>query len=563
MHMRVGGGSLGPRFPLTRSPRLRRQVPAPSTSVGDAHSWRCCASCVDGVDPRESSDVDAAHTQGYLSKVPGGLEKLLPQWQDFYNNYRNAVANSGVAGANEQLVAKVQATIADTVTLQFMQPYTFPSKHERLLAPYNYFDFGQRYVSTLVNFDKVRRPSSPSELARSQAREGKRAPAWPARGGSGRAQQEQRHQHRRSHRGGIPPCRVSPLVTQRTHLSRPQTPPPTPPCASTCPCPQSVLGHRERWDQVASWLAQGHNVVLLANHQTEADPGVFAHMLLASHPRLAQDVIYVAGDRVVTDPLCKPFSMGRNLFCVHSKKHLDDVPELKAAKMDTNRKTLVAMQRALNAGGTLVWIAPSGGRDRPKGEPARTSPDPFDPAAVELMRNLSARAKQPGHLVPMAMFSYPIMPPPVTVDKSIGERRITNFSPVGISICEELDVAKVLAGAPADDKEAQQRVRTSLSIASRAREGGGDGRVPRSPRSTCWRGGQPGPHPRDVTLRAADWDPLAWTLACPCFPPVRHRAAQVLAKAAEEAVRAEYDLLEKAIFDPSARGTTYTQPWKQ
>jgi glycerol-3-phosphate O-acyltransferase len=95
-------------------------------------------------------------------------------------------------------------------------------------------------------------------------------------------------------------------------------------------------------------------VVLLANHQTEADPGVFAHMLkdrwgsrglvqdrgcgrspvaihhgppfLATlnplllsqscacrHPNMATDVIYVAGDRVVTDPLCKPFSMGRNL----------------------------------------------------------------------------------------------------------------------------------------------------------------------------------------------------------------------------------------------------------
>lgn len=38
--------------------------------------------------------------------------------------------------------------------------------------------------------------------------------------------------------------------------------------------------------------------------------------------------------------------------------------EPQAAKMETNRKTLVAMQRALNAGGTLIWIAPSGGRDR-------------------------------------------------------------------------------------------------------------------------------------------------------------------------------------------------------
>ena len=56
--------------------------------------------------------------------------------------------------------------------------------------------------------------------------------------------------------------------------------------------------------------------------------------------------------------------MGRNLFCVHSKKHLDDVPELKAERMATNRRTLKAMQTGLNEGGKLLWIAPSGGRDR-------------------------------------------------------------------------------------------------------------------------------------------------------------------------------------------------------
>jgi hypothetical protein len=48
--------------------------------------------------------------------------------------------------------------------------------------------------------------------------------------------------------------------------------------------------------------------------------------------------------------------MGRNLFCVHSKKHIDDVPELKAAKMETNRKTLVAMQRAFNTGVVLYCV---------------------------------------------------------------------------------------------------------------------------------------------------------------------------------------------------------------
>eukprot|EP00199_Chlamydomonas_sp_CCMP681_P002346 CAMPEP_0119107128 /NCGR_PEP_ID=MMETSP1180-20130426/8098_1 /TAXON_ID=3052 ORGANISM="Chlamydomonas cf sp, Strain CCMP681" /NCGR_SAMPLE_ID=MMETSP1180 /ASSEMBLY_ACC=CAM_ASM_000741 /LENGTH=420 /DNA_ID=CAMNT_0007092569 /DNA_START=78 /DNA_END=1337 /DNA_ORIENTATION=+ len=314
--------------------------------------------------------------KGYLAKVPGGTEKLLPQWMDFYDNYRNAVVGSGLPGSNELLAAKVQSTIADTATLQFMKPYTFPSHHHRMLhdgeRDYNYFEFGQRYTGSLLDWSS------------------------------------------------------------------------------------SVLGHRERWDHIASLLKQSHNVVLLANHQTEADPGVFAHMLMTTQPELATDVIYVAGDRVVTDPLSKPFSMGRNLFCVHSKKHLDDEPELKISKMETNRKTLVAMSRALNKGGCLMWIAPSGGRDRPKANDQYT-PDPFDPAAVDLMRNLLTRAKQPGHLFPMAMYSWPMMPPPKTVDKVIGERRMTNFTPVGISLCEELDLKEILKGIPEQDKDGQQR----------------------------------------------------------------------------------------------------------
>lgn len=62
--------------------------------------------------------------------------------------------------------------------------------------------------------------------------------------------------------------------------------------------------------------------------------------------------------------------------------------------------------------------------------PAKTTcsylPDGFDPSAVELMRNLASRAKQPGHLHPMAMFSWPLMPPPASLEKELGERRITN-----------------------------------------------------------------------------------------------------------------------------------------
>lgn len=74
---------------------------------------------------------------------------------------------------------------------------------------------------------------------------------------------------------------------------------------------------------------------------------MWALLLEGTHPGLATDVIYVAGDRVVTDPLCKPFSMGRNMFCVHSKKRMDDAPELKEEKQRTNRRTLSAMLKAL------------------------------------------------------------------------------------------------------------------------------------------------------------------------------------------------------------------------
>ena len=37
---------------------------------------------------------------------------------------------------------------------QFRNAYTFPSFHERILAPYDYYEFGQRYVRQLVDFER-------------------------------------------------------------------------------------------------------------------------------------------------------------------------------------------------------------------------------------------------------------------------------------------------------------------------------------------------------------------------------------------------------------------------
>eukprot|EP01024_Parvocaulis_polyphysoides_P019582 TRINITY_DN18914_c1_g1_i2.p1 TRINITY_DN18914_c1_g1~~TRINITY_DN18914_c1_g1_i2.p1 ORF type:complete len:352 (+),score=56.21 TRINITY_DN18914_c1_g1_i2:56-1057(+) len=259
-----------------------------------------------------------------LGKIP---EQLVPLWADFYSNYKKAVLGSGASGADEKLVAQIQSSIADRVIDQFVEPYIFPSFHQRLLTPYDYYQFGQNYVGTLVDFQN------------------------------------------------------------------------------------SVLGNQQQWDIIMQQIEQGDNVVLFTNHQTEADPGVFAHMLAASHPRLATDVCYVAGDRVVEDPLCKPFSMGRNLYCVHSKRHLDDVPELKDEKIQTNRRTLRLISENLQKGGNLLWIAPAGGRDRPD-ENDHYSPAVFDPTAVELMRRLSEAAAPQQHLYSMAMWCWPVMPPP-------------------------------------------------------------------------------------------------------------------------------------------------------
>jgi glycerol-3-phosphate O-acyltransferase len=89
-------------------------------------------------------------------------------------------------------------------------------------------------------------------------------------------------------------------------------------------------------------------------------------------------VTYVAGDRVVTDLLCKPFSMGKNLLCVHSKKHMDDDPSQKSAKMKQNLNTVKAMQRLLKKGGLLIWIAPAGGRDRRDAD-GQITPGNWDP----------------------------------------------------------------------------------------------------------------------------------------------------------------------------------------
>lgn len=57
----------------------------------------------------------------------------------------------------------------------------------------------------------------------------------------------------------------------------------------------------------------------------------------------------------------------------------------------------------------------------------------FVTGAVELMRTMMAKSKRPGHLWPMAMYSWEVMPPPAGLEKNLGERRLTGHAGTGES----------------------------------------------------------------------------------------------------------------------------------
>ena len=68
------------------------------------------------------------------------------------------------------------------------------------------------------------------------------------------------------------------------------------------------------------------------------------------------------------------------------------LPRFQGSGWADPRTTLTKQGACLGArqGGQLLWIAPSGGRDRPNADGV-WMPSPFDPSSVELMRQLLAQ----------------------------------------------------------------------------------------------------------------------------------------------------------------------------
>ena len=197
-----------------------------------------------------------------------------------------------------------------------------------------------------------------------------------------------------------------------------------------------VLGE-ENLQKMTEFLEKGENVIFLANHQSEMDPQFIDLMIHEKFPKLASDTFYVAGERVIIDPAAIPFSLGRDLICIYSKKYIDHPPELKEQKQRHNQKTMQKMKELLDKGGTSIYVAPSGGRDR-KDKKGEVFPDPFDPQSIELFYLIAKKAKKKTHFFPLALYTYPILPPPDKIQTAIGEERHAAFAPCRLAFGKEI-----------------------------------------------------------------------------------------------------------------------------
>lgn len=222
--------------------------------------------------------------------------------------------------------------------------------------------------------------------------------------------------------------------------------------------PHSTVTGEENLIQIETFLDKKENVILFANHQIEADPLVISMLLEKSHRKFAEDLIFVAGTRVTSDPFAIPFSMGCNLLCIHSKKYIDHPPEEKHEKQMHNKRTMERMVDLLRAGGHAIYVAPSGGRDRVDSDGV-VKVSPFDPQSIEMFYLMAQKAKQPTHFFPLSLSTHHLLPPPETTEVELGETRITRGGAIHIHFGKEIDMENFPGSENIIDKKDKRRIR--------------------------------------------------------------------------------------------------------
>ncbi len=195
---------------------------------------------------------------------------------------------------------------------------------------------------------------------------------------------------------------------------------------------------------VKELLDKGENVIFAANHQTELEPQILSIACDPLVKDLFKNTFFVAGERVTTDPIAAPFSRGRRLFCIYAKRYVSEDKEIEMKRRLHNLSAIKQMKEILNNGGACIYVALGGGRDRPdqNGDVQLT---PFDPSSVGLFTLLSQTAKKPTHIFPLAISSFNILPPPLSIQKELGERRWTQGGDLRVAIGERFDFTPFLA----------------------------------------------------------------------------------------------------------------------
>jgi len=215
----------------------------------------------------------------------------------------------------------------------------------------------------------------------------------------------------------------------------------------------------ENAKKIEEITSRGENVIILSNHQTEVDAQVLSILLQKEGlGHLAEKVIFIAGHKVTTDPVAIPFSLGRNLLCIHSKKHIKNPPEDILRKQAQNLESMKAMRTLLSMGGQIFWVAPSGGRDRPD-ETGEFAVAPFDPKALDMFKLIAMQSGKPMHFFPMAMYTHQLVPPPDTFSQGMGEVRSAKRGAVSMHFMDETNGLGGLKDK-VFTKELQDRVET-------------------------------------------------------------------------------------------------------
>ena len=202
----------------------------------------------------------------------------------------------------------------------------------------------------------------------------------------------------------------------------------------------SSITNSQSVTKIEEKLRKNENIILLANHQTEADPQIISILLNKSYS-FAQNIFYVAGERVIVDPMAAPLAAGCNIIPIFSKKYMNSSINKKSEKTQHNLCAIKEIQQLLNKGGSCIYVAPSGGRDR-KSPGGQIIPSVFDEKSVRLFELIAGKSKRPTSFVPLAMHTYEILPPPCDPHLTRSEKRIVQKNKAHLHFMDHIPSTK-------------------------------------------------------------------------------------------------------------------------